>query len=217
MRPLLSLLIRAAAVIVSIAWAGSALSSEWETQFDEGGVLVDTRAVPGSDYQVFRAQAFIAAPPDEVLARLQDVESYPSWFPNTIEARKLEQEGDRWANYIRTDAPWPVKDRDAIYSQALERTSNGYRIVIGAAPDMLPEAKGAVRIRAASGFWELDAVDQGTALHWEFHVEPGGSIPSGLVNARVIETPIGALQALKEYFPDTLQSNNRTVITRGTS
>lgn len=203
MRRALSLCVRTVALILSIAWAGSALSSEWETQFDEGGVVVDTRELPDSDYQVFRARAFIAATPDAVLARLQDLESYPDWFPNTIEARKLEMEGDRWANYIRTDAPWPVKDRDAIYSQVLERTSEGYRIVIGAAPDMLPEAKGAVRIRAASGFWALNAADGGTALHWEFHVEPGGSIPSGLVNARVIETPIGALQALKEYFPDT--------------
>ncbi|WP_439107910.1 START domain-containing protein [Congregibacter sp.] len=189
-------------LLLSIGWAGSALSSDWEMQFDEGGVSVETRDVDGSDYKAFRAKALLPASPDDVLARLRDIESYTEWFPDTIEARAVEREGDRWANYVRTDAPWPVKDRDAIYSQALTRTGGTIRIDVTAAPDILPDSKDAVRIRAAAGFWELVDVDGSTAVHWEFHVEPGGNIPSGLANARVLETPKGALQALKEFFAD---------------
>ncbi|WOJ92737.1 SRPBCC family protein [Congregibacter variabilis] len=189
-----------AAVLFTVFWAGFAASSEWETQFDESGVRVDTRNVAGSDYKAFRAQARIPAEPEEVLARLQDVASYPDWFPDTLEARRLELDGDRWANYVRTDAPWPVKDRDAIYTQELQRSAKGIRIVVGVAPDTLPDSKDAVRVRAATGLWELVPDGDGTALLWEFHLEPGGNIPSGLANARVIETPRRALQMLKEYF-----------------
>ncbi|MFK8043585.1 START domain-containing protein [Congregibacter sp.] len=194
------MLIRAMGLVIGIVWAGSALSSDWETQFDEGGVQVDTRDVDDSNYKAFRATALIAASPEDVLARLRDIESYPDWFPDTVEARRLELDGDDWANYVRTDAPWPVKDRDAIYTQNLERSGSSIKIVVGVAPDTVPESGDAVRIRAAAGFWELKDSDGATALHWEFHVEPGGNIPSGLVNARVIETPKAALQALKEYF-----------------
>jgi hypothetical protein len=194
-----------AALLLTITWAGFATSSEWETQFDEGGVRVETRDVAGSDYKAFRAQALIAATPDEVLARLQDVERYPDWFPDTLEARRLELGGDRWANYVRTDAPWPLKDRDAVYTQKLTRTVQGIQITVGVAPDTVPESKDAVRIRAAAGLWELVAADGGTALHWEFHVEPGGNIPSGLANARVIETPKRALQSLKNYFANNTE------------
>jgi hypothetical protein len=109
-------------------------------------------------------------------------------------------DGDRWANYVRTDAPWPVKDRDAIYTQELTRSAEGIRIIVGVAPDSLPDAKDAVRVRAATGLWELAPADGGTSLYWEFHLEPGGNIPSGLANARFIETPRRALQSLKEYF-----------------
>jgi hypothetical protein len=170
------------------------------TQFDEDGVRVDTRDVAGSDYKAFRARALISATPDEVLARLQDVTSYPDWFPDTLEARRLELAGDRWANYVRTDAPWPVKDRDAIYTQELLRSGDSIRITVGVAPDTLPELKNAVRVRAATGLWVLTPTEGGTALNWEFHLEPGGAIPSGLVNARVIETPRRALRSLKAYF-----------------
>ncbi|EAQ98222.2 hypothetical protein KT71_03207 [Congregibacter litoralis KT71] len=194
------MLVHVLALLFSITWAGSALSAEWETQFDEGGVRVDTRDVDESAYQAFRAQAVVAASPEAVLARLRDTESYPDWFPNTIEARRLEAQGDSWSHYVRTDAPWPVKDRDAIYTQRLERDGENLRIIVGVSPDALPESKDAVRIQAAAGRWELVASDGGTSIHWEFHAEPGGNLPGSLVNARVIGTPKGALQALQAHF-----------------
>lgn len=196
---------RMAAVLVAFTWTGFATSGEWEPHFDEGGVRVDTRDVDGSDYKAFRAHALILATPDEVLARLQDVASYPEWFPDTLEARRLELDGDRWANYIRTDAPWPVKDRDAIYTQELTRGGESISITVGVAPDTLPEFKDAVRIRSAAGLWQLSRADGGTAVSWEFHLEPGGNIPSGVANARVMETPRRALRALKDYFANNTE------------
>jgi hypothetical protein len=191
------------ALLCSVAWAGTAFSSECELLFDEEDVTVEACDIAGSDYQGFRARAVIAASPEQVLQRLQDVEDYPDWFPDTLEARRLELAGERWANYVRTGAPWPVKDRDAIYTQVLERRDGSILITVGVAPDELPEVKGAVRVRAAKGLWELVPVDAGTALRWEFHLEPGGKIPSGLVNAQIMETPRRALQALKAFFVST--------------
>lgn len=187
-------------MVLAIGWAGGAISSDWEVQFDQDGVRVDTRDVAGSAYKAFRAQALISATPDEVLARIQNVQSYPDWFPDTLEARRLTLANDRWANYVRTDAPWPVKDRDAIYTQQLQREAGDIRITVGVAPDTLAESKDAVRIRAARGLWVLSATDKGTVLQWEFHLEPGGNIPSGLVNARVVDTPRRAMQSLQAYF-----------------
>ncbi|WP_439101346.1 START domain-containing protein [Congregibacter sp.] len=196
----MTVLVRGLALLLGIVWAGTVLSAEWETQFDEGGVRIDTRDVDNSAYQAFRATAKVAAHPEAVLARLQDIDSYPDWFPDTIEARRVQTGDATWINYVRTDAPWPVKDRDAVYTQRLERDGDNLRIVVGVAPDTVPESKDAVRIRAAAGHWELVASEGGTAIHWEFHVEPGGNIPSSLVNARVVETPKGALQSLKAHF-----------------
>ncbi|MDP5069481.1 MAG: SRPBCC family protein [Congregibacter sp.] len=190
-------------LLCGFALPRAAFSSECELLFDEDGVTVEACDVGGSDYQGFRARAVIAAAPEQVLQRIQDVEHYPDWFPDTVEARRLELTGHRWANYVRTGAPWPVKDRDAIYTQDLQRRDDTIVISIGVAPDELPEAKGAVRVRAAKGLWELVPVDAGTALRWEFHLEPGGKIPSGLVNAQIMETPRQALQALKAFFVAT--------------
>lgn len=175
----------------------------WSLRVDREGLRVETREVPGSNFRAFRASVRVAASPDAVLARLRDVERYPEWFPDTKEAYVVEQVDGRWASYIRTGAPWPVKDRDAIYVSTLEGTSDSYRIVVSAAPTRLPEVGDAVRIRKAAGYWHLQRDGDGTVITWEFHVEPGGSVPGSLANARVVATPRGALSALREFFGDS--------------
>jgi hypothetical protein len=73
---------------------------------------------------------------------------------------------------------------------------------VGVAPDAVPEVEDAVRVREARGSWDLmPGGEPGTTqLSWEFHLEPGGSVPARLANTRVVETPRGALRALQAFF-----------------
>ena len=125
--------------------AASAQASEWVTRFHEQGVTVQTREVDGSGYHAFRATTTLAASPEAVLARLRDIDSYTEWFPDTPEARLVNVEGvggvgeDVWFNYLRTDVPWPVKDRDTVYRNRLLRSEDSLRIEIVADPDVLPD------------------------------------------------------------------------------
>ncbi|MEM1186945.1 MAG: START domain-containing protein [Pseudomonadota bacterium] len=180
--------------------ATAAHGQDWETRFDEAGVVVETRPMAGSRFRAFRGRTQVDASPEEVLRRLQDIDAYPLWFPDTTEASAVLRENGRWANYVRTAAPWPVKDRDAVYVSRMERAANNIRIDVFAAPELAPERDDAVRIRDASGYWLLEAEGSGTRITWEFHVEPGGNVPSSLANARVVATPRGALEALRAYF-----------------
>lgn len=177
----------------------------WELRFEEAGLSVETRSLEGWKIKQFRAAGRIEAPPEAVLARIEDVDAYPEWFPNTIEAKPIELPNGDSGNYVRTGAPWPVKDRDAVYTQRLKRSPGFIRIEVGVAPDALPTAEGAVRVRTAGGYWELREVrsEEGLAhtdLTWQFFLDPAGNIPSSLANTRVVESPRVALYALREYF-----------------
>ena len=178
-----------------------AQDASWEVALEEDGLIVQTRNVEGSDFKAFRANIVIDATPQEVFDRLQDVESYPGWFPDTLEAERLESEDGSLANYVVTDIPWPLKDRDAVYAVTNEVSPELIVTTVTADPDRVPENSKYVRIREAAGEWRLTALNEGgTRIGWTFHLEPGGNIPAGLANARVIETPQKALVALKEYF-----------------
>jgi len=188
-------------IVLALACAGAASAAQdWQLRVDEEGLRIETRAVPGSKFRAFRASARVAASPEAVLARLQDVDAYPEWFPDTTEAFAITRENGLWANYVRTAAPWPVKDRDAVYMSTLQRFDGGLRIDVRAAPELAEERGDAVRIREASGYWQLRADGDGTRILWEFHVELGGAVPAGLANARLVNTPRGALEALRDYF-----------------
>lgn len=188
--------------VLSLALSATLLAIEdWETRVDENGVIVQTRDVAGSDFQAFRGLTELAVAPEAVLARLQDFPAYTEWFPDTIEARPIILEDGQTANYVRTDAPWPVKDRDAIYTQSILREPGLVRVDIGVAPKALADVEGVVRVQAAQGSWTLRTrADGGTSVAWEFHLEPGGAVPSRLANKRVVETPRKALMALRAFF-----------------
>ena len=44
--------------------------------------------------------------------------------------------------------------------------------------------------------------DGGTRVAWELHLEPGGSVPTWLVNQRVVDTPFRALRELRARAED---------------
>jgi hypothetical protein len=197
----LSSVLRSVLLLATLALGEAAVAdSDWVTRVDADGLKVETRDIDGSDYKAFRASIVVAATPEQVLARLEDVASYPDWFPDTVEARRIPTDDGVRSNYVRTDAPWPVKDRDAIYTQHIERDESGITIRVGVDPDLVPEVEDAVRVRRAAGRWQLLVVDGGTAVRWQFHLEPGGRVPGSLANARVVDTPRRALLALRDYF-----------------
>lgn len=193
------------AVVGCGAAGGLARAAEaaWEEQVDENGLRIETREVPGSGFKAFRARLLVPAERSAVRARLQDVERYPTWFPDTVEARVLQAfDGEGWASYVRTSVPWPLKDRDAVYVSRLSSSEHVDRIEITTQPDLVPESRDAVRIQQAGGHWELRDAEGGTLVSWEFHVEPGGKIPRRLANARVVATPRGALEGLRDFFTE---------------
>ena len=188
--------------IVFLCLTGPAWTEEgWQERVNAEGLRVETRAVSGSEFKAFRASVVVPATRAAVRARLQAVDRYPDWFPDTPEAKVLEvfEEGG-WASYVRTSLPWPLKDRDAVYVSRLTELEDRDRIDVDTDPELVPERGNAVRIREAKGYWELRDVEGGTLVYWEFHLEPGGKVPSGLANARVVATPRGALEGLRAFF-----------------
>lgn len=188
-----------AAALVAIP----AAASSWQLQRDEDGIRVWTRPVPGSAVARFRGETFVKAGTAAIKAVLTDVPRMPEWFPDCVEARTLSKEGDVELRYVVTGTPWPVDDRDAIYRIETIRPPSGIvRIEMGVRPDALPEQAERVRVQRADGGWTLTPEDGGTRVAWELHLEPGGSVPTWLVNQRVVDTPFRALRELRARAED---------------
>ncbi len=77
------------ALLVAWVLAGAA-ALDWHVVLEEDGIQVAQQAVPGRSLPIFRAQGEFAAPLEDVLAVLFDIESQPSWLARCEETRVLE-------------------------------------------------------------------------------------------------------------------------------
>ena len=177
-----------------------ALAQDWELREEQDGIRVSTRPVPGSGIAAFRGEARVEAPLEAIVAVLMKAEDYPQWFPDCPTARELSRDGDVQVRYAVTSAPWPVDPRDAVYRYEVTRdaAAGSARIQVDVLPDAHPEQDGHVRVREAEGRWTLTPDGDATQIVWEMHLEPGGALPDWLINARVVDTPMGALRGLRE-------------------
>ncbi len=172
----------------------------WRLDREQDGIVVYTRPVEGSGIREFKGSALVAASVDSIRALLRDADHFKDWFPNTIESRLLDRDGNVAYQYSVLDLPWPVSDRDNVFRSETETDSATGRISIRvtAAPDYHPEQPERVRVRRALGQWLLEPVSPvETQVTFTMHLEPGGGVPQWLINTQVVETPFDALTHLR--------------------
>ncbi|MDH3976841.1 MAG: START domain-containing protein, partial [Deltaproteobacteria bacterium] len=117
----------------------------------------------------------------------------PRWIHTCREGRLLKRVNPQESyTYTINEAPWPVSDRDAIVLNTINQESpkGPVRINILGVPDYIPEKKGLVRVKMIKGHWLFTPLEEGmTEVVYQVHNDPGGNLPSWLVNSVVVSQP----------------------------
>lgn len=178
---------------------------DWHRVHDRDGIQVQTRAVPGSDVNAFRASVEIAAPVDSILAVLGDPAACAHYIHGCAEARVLKSTGFYQRDtYQINDFPWPAQDRDLVLEIRIRELDKGaFRLDMINEPDAFPESQ-YLRVRQVSGHYLLTPTQPGqTRVDWEQHTDPGGQLPAWLVNQLVTDVPVNTLRALRKLSTST--------------
>lgn len=189
--------IAAIALLLSVANTGT----DWVLKKDKNEIKVYTRSVPGSKMDEFKAVTLVPnTSVTRVLDILTDVPRYGKLFPDCSSAKLIARTGKYdTVHYLKTDAPFPVSDRDGVYEQRTQLAADGSsaRVVIRAVPDRLPPVKGLVRIPKGTGSWTLVTSGKHVAVSYQFHGEPGGDVPAWLANSFIVDHPYRTLENLR--------------------
>lgn len=168
-------------------------AQEWELKKNENGVKVYTRPNPNSGLNSFRAVMNVDVSVRTMTLFLKNIDKYPHALTNTKEIKILRRPNDSTQiQYVRTDLPWPVSDRDGIYQLTFSTNrSTGVVTSTGEAlPNYLPEKKDIVRIKQSETYWIITPLSANSCrLEYIVHAEPGGSIPDWLVNSAAVDVP----------------------------
>ena len=184
----------------------------WDLIKDSEGIQVLNKNVAGSEIKEFKATAIIDAPIEVIFEVMADVPAESLWMDSCIES-KIIKHIDKFViskdNYYSKDlvynaihGTFPVANRDFI----VETEMRGYlkkrsiNINIRAVIDSgIPVREGYVRITELTGSWFFQYIDRNhTSVVYQINQNPGGNLPSSIVNYINKNMPYKTILGLRE-------------------
>ena len=180
----------------------------WDLAKEANNIRVYTRSVEGSSFKEYKGVMQIKATLSSLLALVDDIPAYPKWIHTCVEAKVLKKIDQRESVvYTVNDAPWPVSDRDAVTRNVISQNYETLAVTISilGVPDFVPPEPGLVRVKKLKGFWRFSPLATGSVrVVYQVHNEPGGKLPTWLVNSVVVTQPFRTLLNMKERIKETV-------------
>jgi hypothetical protein len=178
----------------------------WEPVRDDDGILVHRRAVRGSKLHEFRGVGLVEAPIALLLGVLDDSDHRTEWMQEARANNRIERVGAFGEIfYSRTRAPWPVADRDVVLqaTTTFDTSARQVRIeFVSVSHPAWPPQTGAVRMPFLHGHWYMTPVHGGawTRIEYQIHADPGGLLPTWVINLVSKKIPHDTIAALREQI-----------------
>jgi len=213
-------------MIKSLAWillsvlVMPVLASDWEevTYDSDDDIRVWTRHVKGSDMKAFRGVTVLESTVTAPIALLQDVKRANEWVFNCKAMDLIEELSSTNAIYYTvTSMPWPVKNRDSISETTITQNpdTGAVLVTMSARNDIFPVNDDHIRVTEFEGTWLIEPLEgNNIRVTYEAHADPGGALPSWLVNSFVVEAPLNTLREFRKVvIEDQYQQATRSYIT----
>jgi ribosome-associated toxin RatA of RatAB toxin-antitoxin module len=191
-------------VLPSLAMANSG----WTRIVDEDGVQVMERQLPGQVFPTFRGIGIIDASIYDVLAVVSDIKRHTEWVERCMTVRVLKQRGYRfYVVYSRTDVPWPISDRDAIYRSEVSIDEAKREVAVNfkaVKSKKVGPVDGVVRMVKLKGHFKFKGLSENkTRIDYQIDADPGGWIPKWLARLATRKLPLSTIQSLRKQVIKT--------------
>ena len=178
--------------------------SNWNLIRNEDWIQVYEANMNHSEFKQVKVVCTIEGTYDKLLKVVNNVGNLKNWIYNTKSATMLRKASENeYYYYTETFLPWPLQNRDAAVHIKWYRDSlNRFLKIEGVGvPDYVPVAKGKIRVPRSANTW-LVTMTGLNKLHivYVFEADPGGSLPSWLVNALVNKGPYESFKKLAEQL-----------------
>ncbi|MFT3925276.1 MAG: START domain-containing protein [Myxococcales bacterium] len=180
---------------------GESSTASWTYVLDDDGIKVWRRDTPGQGLPGFRGEVVIAAPASVIVDELKKIEGHTEWMHRCAAAEAVKRfDGDHVIVYNRTDAPWPVWDRDVILDTRFEHAADG-GITLSFRndnPKLRPLPERVVRMPRLEGFYKIRQLEPArTRVVYQVDADIGGSVPKWMAERVVRDMPHETLSRLR--------------------
>ena len=183
----------------------------WKLKKDEDGVQVYMQTKEGSPFKIVKTVTVLNTTLTKVAAVLLDVMKTPEWVYGTKTCSILKQESPQVVYYYaEIEMPWPASNRDFAIRISMSQNPQTKVITVLAEnqPTFTPEKKGLVRIQHSAGKWTISPAGAGKVrVEYVLQVDPGGSLPAGIVNMFSYEGPFESFRSLQRQVDKPAYAN----------
>jgi START domain-containing protein len=175
---------------------------KWELKKNENGIEVFTRKAAKGNIKELRVICELDATKVQLINTLEDISDYNSWVYSNKKSTVLKTiTPQNIIYYTESHLPWPIKDRDLVIELNITPTPDVLNIVAKSLPAYLPQNNNYIRVPYSLAQWKVtQAPDNKLKVDYTFSVDPGGNIPSWLVNATLTIGPYNSFLKLKEIL-----------------
>jgi len=147
----------------------------------------------------------------EILGILQDIERNPEWMHGCLDAKRIKMVNQKeYIAYNRSDAPWPISDRDVVVHAIADINREKGELMIRMRSVEMPDFEknsDVVRMPRLNGHYRFkELAPRKTWIEYEIDADPGGSLPGWLVRMASRDIPLITLQNLRKRVKVTEQA-----------
>jgi hypothetical protein len=180
-------------------------STGWVLRKNEKGIAVYTRYATGTNIKEIWIIDTVKSSLSAVVALLLDTKNYPEWVYKCRECKTLELINDQEQyDYEITELPWPFHNRDVISDSKISQDTLTNVVTINSIgnPDYMPDLGGIVRIRQFHSVYKLTKLVNGKIkIDYTLYGDPGGNIPTWLINASIVIGPYNTTVEMNKRLP----------------
>jgi uncharacterized membrane protein len=180
------------------------VTPHWEKVETKENVEIFRGKIEGSKVVAFRGVSTIEAPISKVISVIYDISRMKEWMSD-IKVVKLLEKTSRFEKieYNRTEAPWPVSDRDFVYSTKVnvDRVHKTIEILVESVEHKdAPPVEGVIRGHLHQSRYFLRSVENGekTYIEVEILADPKGSVPKWVVNLFQARWPVTTVNGIRK-------------------
>ena len=198
-------------ILLVLKMGSASAQNNWKLSTEKDGIKIYTSMVPDSKIKAIKVECNLNATPSQVVALVMDVNTAPDWVYHVKSAKLVKQvSASELYYYSEVSLPWPAANRDFVAHLTVSQDPDTKVVTIDgpAVPGFVPIKKGIVRIGNSIGKWIITPLgpDQ-VNVEYSIHVDPGGALPSWLVNMFATEAPVKIFQSLRMQLQKSAYKN----------
>jgi hypothetical protein len=188
--------------VSSLAFYFNLGAQDWKFIKEKDGIKVYSRSEDSTTVKSFKGVADFNTTMEKMKRVIGRVESFEWWDENITEIKVLAYEEEKLIRYYLVyDVPWPLSDRDLVAEAIItnDPVTGVRKVRASAISGVVPENPDLVRITYYWQQWVMEPQPNGPIhVTLEGSIDPGGSIPTWLVNMVITDTPLNVITKARQ-------------------